>query len=298
MAKLLVVDDSLPERMFIGGILKREEGWSIEYAEHGQDALDKIAANPPDLVVTDMMMPVMDGLELVTAIKENHALIPVILVTSQGSEEVAVKALQLGAASYAPKQRLNHILVETVESVLALSAERKTESRLLSCLVESETNFEINNDATLIPPLVGYMLDEGAKAGLISEMDRVRIGVALDEALVNALFHGNLELSSELRDSDQPKYRALINERLQCEPYCARTVNASVRISPEQVEFHIVDHGPGFDPDTLPDPTDPANLDKLGGRGVMLMRTFMDEVNYNPTGNAVTMIKHKSETDG
>jgi len=284
--------------MFIGGILKREEGWSIEYAEHGQDALEKIAANPPDLVVTDMMMPVMDGLELVSAIKEHHSLIPVILVTSQGSEEVAVKALQLGAASYAPKQRLHQVLVETVESVLALSAERKTESRLLYCLVESETNFEIANDATLIPPLVGYMLDEGEKAGLISEMDRVRIGVALDEALVNALFHGNLELSSELRDSDQSKYRALIDERLQNEPYSIRTVNASVRISQQQIEFHIVDHGPGFDPDTLPDPTDPANLDKLGGRGVMLMRTFMDEVNYNPTGNAVTMIKRKSVANG
>ena len=53
------------------------------------------------------------------------------------------------------------------------------------------------------------------------------------------------------------------------------------------------DDGPGFDVSTLPDPTDPANLERPSGRGVLFMRTFMDDVRYNPTGNCVTLLKRR-----
>jgi anti-sigma regulatory factor (Ser/Thr protein kinase) len=64
-----------------------------------------------------------------------------------------------------------------------------------------------------------------------------------------------------------------------------------VRFAPGEATFVIQDEGPGFDPASLPDPTDPENLDKVSGRGLLLMRTFMDEVSYNDRGNQVTMIK-------
>ena len=53
----------------------------------------------------------------------------------------------------------------------------------------------------------------------------------------------------------------------------------------------VRDDGRGFDPSKLPDPTDPANLQKCCGRGLFLIRTFMDEVRFNDTGNEITMIK-------
>jgi anti-sigma regulatory factor (Ser/Thr protein kinase) len=56
-------------------------------------------------------------------------------------------------------------------------------------------------------------------------------------------------------------------------------------------EFVIRDEGPGFDPASLPDPTDPENIEKACGRGLLLMRTFMDKVDYNRTGNQVTLTK-------
>ncbi|MGE0608143.1 MAG: ATP-binding protein, partial [Pirellulales bacterium] len=49
----------------------------------------------------------------------------------------------------------------------------------------------------------------------------------------------------------------------------------------------------GFDPSKLPDPTDPANLEKASGRGLLLMRSFMDEVTYNATGNQITLVKRR-----
>ena len=62
--------------------------------------------------------------------------------------------------------------------------------------------------------------------------------------------------------------------------------------------FTVRDEGPGFDPSKLPDPTDPANLEKISGRGLLLMRTFMDEVRFNATGNEVTMVKTNPSPEG
>jgi anti-sigma regulatory factor (Ser/Thr protein kinase) len=58
-----------------------------------------------------------------------------------------------------------------------------------------------------------------------------------------------------------------------------------------EVTFVIADEGPGFDPSRLPDPTDPAQLERVHGRGLLLIRTFMDEVSHNERGNEITMVK-------
>jgi anti-sigma regulatory factor (Ser/Thr protein kinase) len=62
-------------------------------------------------------------------------------------------------------------------------------------------------------------------------------------------------------------------------------------VTQQKATFIITDEGPGFDVSSLPDPTDPANLETPSGRGLLLMRTFMDDVKYNATGNRCTMIK-------
>lgn len=72
-------------------------------------------------------------------------------------------------------------------------------------------------------------------------------------------------------------------------------MSVSARYEPGEVTYRIEDEGPGFDPKSLPDPTDAANLERLHGRGLMLMRMFMDEVAHSPTGNAVTMTKRRSK---
>ena len=60
------------------------------------------------------------------------------------------------------------------------------------------------------------------------------------------------------------------------------------------MRFVIRDDGQGFDPARLPDPTDPELLERTSGRGVFLMRAFMDEVSFNETGNEATLTKRRS----
>ena len=164
----------------------------------------------------------------------------------------------------------------------------------MGCMTRSDCAFVLENDCTLFGPLVMYLLDEIARMGLCDETECTRIGVAMEEALSNALFHGNLEVRSELREEDDKTYYALIEQRRLETPYRERRVHVEAELSRERVRVVVRDEGPGFDPSTLPDPTNPANLEKVSGRGVLLMRTFMDEVIYSDSGDAVTLIKHRN----
>ena len=122
----------------------------------------------------------------------------------------------------------------------------------------------------------------------------LQIATALTEALANAVDHGNLELDSSLRDSGDNIWTRLGDERKGQRPYCDRRVYVTYRLTPSQATFVVRDEGPGFDPSTLPDPTDPENLLKPSGRGILLIRTFLDEVRFNESGNQITMVKHRT----
>ncbi len=72
----------------------------------------------------------------------------------------------------------------------------------------------------------------------------------------------------------------------------------SATLTRDSATFVIRDEGNGFDPATLPDPTDPANLGKVSGRGLLLIQTFMDRVEHNAKGNQITMIKYRTPPEG
>ena len=126
---------------------------------------------------------------------------------------------------------------------------------------------------------------------LCGASDLLRVGTALSEALRNAIDHGNLELSSSLREADDGSYEAMRRRRQQEPPYRDRRVHVETFFSRSEAKIIIRDEGPGFDPQSLPDPTDPENLLKSSGRGIMLMQTFMDDVTFNDRGNEVTLIR-------
>jgi len=291
MPTVLVVDDSALDRRHIGELLDECPDLHVEYATDGGEALARIERAEPDLVVTDLIMPGVNGLELVTASRDRHPLVPVILMTSKGSEEVAVEALQLGAASYVPKHMLARQLPDTIYQVLAVSGRQRSYTRLMGCMTKSHCEFVLENDCSLIPPLVRYLQDSVGHFGFCADADRTRIGIALEEALANALCHGNLEIGSELRGTDEQAHDSLIQQRRGQAPYCDRRIHVQATLDITGATFHVRDEGPGFDPSQLPDPTDPENLEKCSGRGILLMRTFMDQVLFNDQGNAVTMLK-------
>jgi CheY-like chemotaxis protein len=298
MATILVVDDSAVDRAIVRGVLEKEPHWKIEHAEDGREALKKIEKSPPDAVVTDLQMPGMDGLELVTAVRDFHPEVPVVLMTAHGSETLALDALKRGAASYVPKSQLIETLAATVKQVLSLARAEHRHMRLIGCLAETEFTFCLENDFALIDALVDFVQGIIGGIKLCDAAGRLRLGMALQQALLNALYWGNLAVT--LDDIEEFREQLLmgnaidlVEQRRNQEPYRDRKIFVHARITPEEARFVVRDEGRGFDVTTLPGFNVPANLASEGGRGLVLMRAFMDEVAYNDVGNEVVMVKRR-----
>src|SRR5581483_4036213 len=99
---------------------------------------------------------------------------------------------------------------------------------------------------------------------------RMQVGVALHEALANALYHGNLEVSSELRQSDDERpFYELAERRCHLAPYRDRCIHVESRVERSRATFRVRDEGPGFDASKAAAPADDGML--IGGRGLLLM---------------------------
>lgn len=296
MTKLLVVEDSAVDRRLVGELLKRRFQCTVEYAASGEEALARMKGAAPDLVLTDLTMPGMNGLELVQSLRTHYPGVPVILMTAYGSESLAMTALQRGAASYVPKSHLPDKLADTVVEVLELARADRSHTRLIQCLTESRFVFELENDAALIDPLVDLIQQMVTGIDLVDFTGRLQIGVALKQTLLNALFHGNLEITQEQIDNVeaqllQQNEPSLVERRATEAPYRDRRIHVEIDLAKDRAKFVVRDEGPGFDTSRLPDAKQPGGLESDGHRGLSLIRSFMDEVTFNDAGNEITMVK-------
>ena len=297
MPRVLVVDDSAVDRRFVGGLLTKAGRYQVDFAEDGSQALSHMRQSPPDLIVTDLQMPNRNGLELVAAVRMHHPDVPIILMTGHGSEALAVEALQRGASGYVPKPHLGDRLLEAVDEALSMSKADRTYDRLISCMSKCTFTFELDSDPSLIDPLVDLVQQMVAGMKLTDATGRFRVGAALKEALLNAVYRGNLEISFQDMQAARVSMiegrgsEDLFLKRKSQKPYCDRKVLVDVSLDTNQARFVIRDEGQGFDPASLPPPGQPGSLDPEVGRGLVLMRAFMDDVQYNATGNEVTLVK-------
>ena len=299
MPRILVVDDTAVDRQLAGGLLRAPGNREVDFAANGEEAIERMQQAPPDIVVTDLQMPEMDGLELVTRIRMQFPKVPVILMTAKGSDEIAVEALEQGAASYVPKSQLNEKLLETVDNVLALATADRTYAHLMRCQDRIEFVYTLDNSPALIDALVDLVQQVLEGMQLTDHTGKFRVGVALREALMNALYRGNLEISfDDLQASREGllegKQANLLEQRLAEPPFRDRKIHLQAQITRDEARFVIRDDGPGFRPDEVSSSGSGAlSLDANRGRGLILMRSFMDEVTFNEQGNEVTLVKRR-----
>jgi serine/threonine-protein kinase RsbW len=126
----------------------------------------------------------------------------------------------------------------------------------------------LSNQRAEIDRVVQAVLAAAAKYSY-PEASKFAIRLAIEEAVSNAFHHGHKGLPP-----DTP-------------------VHFEYRVGPRQVELVVRDQGPGFDPRVVPDPTAEGNIEIPSGRGLLLMRAYMAEVEYLPPGNAVRMVYRK-----
>jgi CheY-like chemotaxis protein len=163
---ILVVDDSQLEQRFVARLLQAQGGWRVRFARNGLEALESLTAELPAIVLTDLHMPKMDGLTLVEKLRGKFPQIPVVLMTGSGSERVAVEALKAGAADYVPKQALTHDLAPVLERVLSVRQAEHRRYRVLAGMTKRSSQFVLENDPALVPPLVAMFREDLLEIGL------------------------------------------------------------------------------------------------------------------------------------
>ncbi|MFB3074956.1 MAG: sigma-54-dependent transcriptional regulator, partial [Candidatus Methylomirabilales bacterium] len=122
MTRILIVDDEAGMREFLSIFLERE-GFQVESARDGQEALEAAEKASFDLVISDLRMPTMDGVRLLEGLRKFQPEIPVILMTAYASAESAIEAMKLGAYDYITKP----FRVEEVKQVISRALEVKAD---------------------------------------------------------------------------------------------------------------------------------------------------------------------------
>jgi anti-sigma regulatory factor (Ser/Thr protein kinase) len=177
-----------------------------------------------------------------------------------------------------------------------LGPDRSSPELLPGDEVEIEFGFRLPNNTVVIPAVLARLREGADQVGLFDDPTADRVAVALTEALANGIQHGNLELDSRLRQEDEAAYDRMAEFRRRRPPYRDRQLHVRARLSRREAVYVIRDQGPGFDPATLPDPTAPVNLGRTTGRGLLLIRAYMDEVAFNRAGNRITLTKRRTTT--
>ena len=272
--QVLVVEDMVPLQEYIAETLQ-DLGVEVTTADDGLTALEQIDARPQafDLIVSDITMPRMDGMQLLTRLRERHYPAPFIVLTAHGQDDLIVRFLKAGACDYLIKP----VGIEDLMMAATMALERMPgESQPIEVEYDPQGWFEISGGSDY-SVLYRYRKFLGLlDVFKVDEDVANELRLALEELGRNGIEWGNKGDTSK-------------RIRLGC------------RILPYKIIIQIADEGDGFDPDAVPDPSlSPFEHieqrrregKRLGGYGIHLIRSLMDKVTWNARGNVVVAIKY------
>lgn len=289
--KVLIVDDDHD--------LLQELGYSLDDLGHqsqsclsGEQALSLLKTQAAEfgLVLSDVRMPGMSGLELLQRCRGLKDMPPVAIMSGHADMDMTIQALRLRAMDFLVKPFGVAALRELVQRAHALAHSQPDFARSRLPIERERWSMEMRTQTSAVPAICAQIMS--VLQARLPSVERDSVRLALAEALNNAMVHGNLALGSELKEAgDWEGFEAELERRQQDPAYGERKIFVEVDAGLDGLTIAIEDQGKGFDPASLPDPTDPAALLNNSGRGVMLMRFAMDEVRWNARGNRVEMRK-------
>ena len=274
-ARILVVDDDPDIHVLLGTILK-DAGFGMTSAASGAEGLEQLEAGPYDLVLTDVCMPGLDGLELLQRIHERCPSTPVVVMTAQNTSDNLIRSIRERAFAYFSKPFSPAAVVEMVNRALDSPAQRD-DIEVLSATpgwIALQLRCKVETANRLLQFLRELPVD-------LPVEEQEDIATAFRELLINAIEHGGR------LDPDQ-----------KVEVACIRLSRA--------ILYYIRDPGKGFSFEDLAhaavsgSPENPLGHVAVrseagmrpGGFGIFMTRSIADELMYNEKGNQVLLVKY------
>ncbi len=227
------------------------------------EAVRWIEAGIVDLVVSDLAHTQLSDARLVRSIHSRRTPIALV-ITSVDAEAQSSKLVRSGGADVLSYPFTDDALDETIDRVQTHHVLHNDTLKLRPYLTE-RMEFVIPSRVEFLDSILNFISDRLIALRVV-EPDSIDVVVALDEAIVNAIEHGNGYDTSKL-------------------------VTIAVEISNGEARFDVVDEGGGFSEQDVPDPCAPENLLRTSGRGILLIRSVMDDVSYSDHGTRITMWK-------
>lgn len=262
---VLVVDDDRDVLSTLAEILSELRLNPVTAAD-GVEAIEKVKTRQIDLIITDLMMPNLNGFELIEKTRQLNANIPIAVISGHGEVTNVVNALSHGAYNFITKPFTIKEIENIVKRGLRLREFSLGTHRLLEG-IRNVTEMEIPSYPHLLPSAALYIVRECQWRGVEDETFLSNMSIAVDEILNNALIHGN--------DLDETK-----------------KIMVRLQFDTERVTLNVIDEGDGFDYRTLMNDFAEQAETLPTKRGLFIVHYLMDELTFNDTGNSITVVKY------
>ncbi len=292
--QLIVVDDSIS---MVDGLVKilQVSGYNADPAYNGQDALRKISAKEYDLILCDIEMPGLTGLDLLKHVRQDYDEIPFVLMTGFLEQEYFIRAIQLGASDFIRKPIDTEHLLNTIQ----LQLNKKTED---SDVQKAITKFDMVEFNSVIDPA---MFDEVDFSKTFTMFFRYNLNLhsslinelllCIEEILYNSLIHGTLKLNMKERTLNHAQYKDVIKAKLQDPEIAKKRINIMMKVDLQNklLTFTVEDQGDGFDYDfwlKKINTSQSIQLDEYG-RGISIIYHLCDKLTFDKGGRRISIEK-------
>jgi YesN/AraC family two-component response regulator len=290
--KVLLVNDEPEILEILKGFLESKKH-TVTTASNGKQALDLVLTdNDFDIAFSDIKMPEMDGLTFLGKIRVSNPNLPVVLISDQGNLANSIRALKLGALDFILKPVNLKFFEEVIQKIDTVSASECETVSAQQSGVDLKLSLSCESQLQHIQKIISYFNKQTEDICVNFGLDGHQVAICLQECLTNAIIHGNFAVDSSLKEKDWTAFDSLIKKREDSPIYRNKKVTVLFQHTPKLMRFTVTDEGDGFDPANLPDPANPESWLKLSGRGILFIRSYMDEVHWNGCGNVIAMTKY------
>ncbi len=257
-----------------------------------EEALEVCKDKSFDLIITDVRLPKMSGIDFISRLRDKEINTPFIVITGNQDIEISIRALRLGAVDFFIKpfrmDAIRHSL-QKFENLFIFSQELISKNHFQ--LIHSKQNFAIKPSLKNLNQYVNLVMRSISLIPGIHTDDILSIKLALYELLGNAIEHGFAGISYEHKASLLSSDVDYVDHVDQICSNINECVLLEIGFEDQKVYVSLKDRGAGFDPSKVPDPVTDPNASYLSGRGIFLARMNVDELVYNDIGNEVSFSK-------